>query len=241
MSINECTLAGRITSDVSLNYTTSNGIPVLSFLLAVKQKTYRGGEKTVSFRVTVWRELAIEVSETISKNDFVLINGRLKAEEFTDKKGKVRKLTEIDAKSVTRFTYPNVYYHNECYVSGTIDQVLELQTTRHGQPMLAFALTSSFPSKRGTRKEIYRVIAWNEMAELLHNNFVKGNQIIIKGNLGTNTWLDENDEKRTTVVIVATEFLSSSISEIEEPISASAEETTYIEHDELLNGWFEDE
>ena len=239
MGINSCILAGKIMSDITLSYTATNGVPVLSFILGVKQLTYKGGEKVSRFRVTVWRELAEQVARECKKNDCVVVSGRLRSEQFVDKKGRKRKLTEIDGRSVDKYIYPKEFSENICYLGGIVDRKPELIETRYGRPMLNLVMSCEHSAKNGCRTDVYKVIAWNETAEELYANFERGDVLLIKGHMATNSWLDENDVKQTTVVIIVDEFLSPTISKLKEP-PKDVEKVIYIEDDAMMTDLFGD-
>lgn len=100
----QITLVGNLGNDPEMRYTPS-GVPVASFSLAVnKSWVSEGGEKqdkTMWFRVTVWRKQAEIVSQYLTKGKQVLVIGEVEeARAFTDKAGNSRASLEVTASTV---------------------------------------------------------------------------------------------------------------------------------------------
>ena len=84
---NELTLIGNVTSDVELKITKS-GDAVASFGLAWNKRVQRDGEwveEAHFFDVTVWKEQAENVTESVHKGDRVIVVGRLDQNRWEDK------------------------------------------------------------------------------------------------------------------------------------------------------------
>jgi single-strand DNA-binding protein len=84
---NELTLIGNVTSDVELKITKS-GDAVASFGLAWNKRVQRDGEwveEAHFFDVTVWKEQAENVTESVKKGDRVIVVGRLDQNRWEDK------------------------------------------------------------------------------------------------------------------------------------------------------------
>lgn len=84
---NEITLVGNITSDVELKITNS-GTAVASFGLAWNRKFQRDGEwqeEAHFFDITVWKEQAENVCESLNKGDRVIVVGRIDQNRWEDK------------------------------------------------------------------------------------------------------------------------------------------------------------
>ena len=99
------TVTGNITADPELRV-TPNGQSVGSFTVAQTPRKfdrdsngYKDGE-TVFMRVSVWRDQAEHVAESLHKGDRVVVTGELKQRSYTDREGIDRTVTELRAKDV---------------------------------------------------------------------------------------------------------------------------------------------
>lgn len=100
---NTVTLVGNATRDPELRF-TSNGQAVTSFGLAVnrrwKNKDDEWEEAVSFFDVTVWREQAENVAESIEKGSRVFVTGRLDQRSWETDEGDKRSKVEIVADEV---------------------------------------------------------------------------------------------------------------------------------------------
>jgi single-strand DNA-binding protein len=88
-SFNSITLVGNLTNDVELRYIPS-GTAVTDISLAVNDRVKRGGEwikETLFIDVTLWDRKAEVAKQYLRKGSSVLIQGRLKREQWEDKEG----------------------------------------------------------------------------------------------------------------------------------------------------------
>ena len=101
MSLNVCTIMGRLTKDVELRRTGS-GIAVASFTLAVdRDRKNEEGEKETDFIDCVaWRQTGEFVSKYFAKGSTAIVSGRLQIRNWTDKEGNKRRSAEVLADSV---------------------------------------------------------------------------------------------------------------------------------------------
>ena len=100
--LNRIVIMGRLTRDPELK-TTNNGIPAVSFSLAVDRDfaDKESGERGVDFPdVTAWRHTAEFVSRYFTKGRMAVVSGRLQTRNWTDKDGNKRKAVEIVADNV---------------------------------------------------------------------------------------------------------------------------------------------
>ena len=88
-AFNKLVLVGNLTKDPDLRYTPS-GMPVAELRLAVneKSKTANGEwiETPLFIGVTLWGKVAEVADEYLAKGSSVLIEGRLKLDEWEDQK-----------------------------------------------------------------------------------------------------------------------------------------------------------
>jgi len=102
--INRVALAGRLTRDPELRYLQS-GTPLCKMGLAVSRK-YKGSdgeqhEETLFINVTAWRGTAEYCGDKLRKGRPIIIEGRLKSDEWEDKTtGAKRTAIEVQADRV---------------------------------------------------------------------------------------------------------------------------------------------
>lgn len=100
---NTVTIVGNVTRDPELRYLTS-GTALAQFGVAVNRRYRRADgeqvEETSFFDVVCWRELADNVSESLSKGDRVIVYGRLEQRTWETQEGDKRSKIEIIADEV---------------------------------------------------------------------------------------------------------------------------------------------
>lgn len=99
---NTVILAGNITKDPELRYTTS-GRGVASFGLAVNRRWQVNGEwqEAVSFfNVVAWADLGENAAASLTKGSRVIVTGRLEQRTYEDKEGVSRSITEVIADDI---------------------------------------------------------------------------------------------------------------------------------------------
>ena len=102
MSINTAVIMGRLTADPELK-TTSSGLSVLSFSVAVERNYQKEGEeKAVDFiNVVAWRKTAEFVSKYFHKGSMIAVEGSIQTRKYEDKDGNKRTAFEILANTVS--------------------------------------------------------------------------------------------------------------------------------------------
>jgi single-strand DNA-binding protein len=98
---NRVILMGRICHDLELK-STPNGVPVLSFRIAVDRNYQVKGEerKADFFSVVAWRSTAEFVSKYFAKGRMVMVDGELQARQYVDKNNVTQNIVEVVANSV---------------------------------------------------------------------------------------------------------------------------------------------
>jgi len=96
-------ICGNLTDAPELRF-TPNGAAVANFRIAVTPRikdgdTWKDGE-TSFFRITAWRQLAENATDSLSKGDRVIVVGRLKARTWETPEGERRSVVEIDAEEI---------------------------------------------------------------------------------------------------------------------------------------------
>ena len=101
--VNKCILVGNLGADPELRF-TSGGQAVADLRLATSRKfKARNGEQqeeTEWHRIVVWGEQAEHCKRYLDKGRQVYVEGRLQTRKWTDKDGRDRWTTEINAQTV---------------------------------------------------------------------------------------------------------------------------------------------
>ena len=103
-SDNQITIVGNITDDPELRY-TANGAAVANFTVAHSTRirdaagNWADGD-TSFFRVNVWRSLAENAAESLTRGTRVVVTGRLKQRSWENQEGEKRSMIEIEADDV---------------------------------------------------------------------------------------------------------------------------------------------
>ncbi len=105
MSENAVTLVGNLTEDPELRY-TAQGAAVANFRIAVSKRIrdpqtneWKDGD-TSFFRINVWRQLAENVAESLTRGTRVVVTGTLKMRQWETQEGEKRSVIEVEATDV---------------------------------------------------------------------------------------------------------------------------------------------
>ncbi len=99
------TIAGNLTADPELRYTAS-GAGVASFTVASTPRTFdkasgqRKDGEALFMRCNVWRQVAENVAESLTRGSRVLVTGWLKQRSFETKDGEKRTVIELDVEEI---------------------------------------------------------------------------------------------------------------------------------------------
>jgi len=99
------TVVGNLTADPELRF-TPNGPAVANFTVASTPRTFdrRSNEfkdgETMFLRCSVWREVAENVAESLSRGSRVIVQGKLRSRTFETKEGERRTVFELDVDEV---------------------------------------------------------------------------------------------------------------------------------------------
>jgi single-strand DNA-binding protein len=100
MKMNKVILIGNLSKDPELSTTTS-GISVCKFDIAVQRRFETNGEReTDFFKIIAWRGLADNCAKYLHKGDKCAIVGSIQNRSYEDKNGKKHYVTEIIADEV---------------------------------------------------------------------------------------------------------------------------------------------
>jgi single-strand DNA-binding protein len=107
-TLNKVLLIGNLTRDPEITE-SAEGIKVGKFTLATNRNwNTREGEKreqTDFHNIVVWRKLAEICMNHLKKGSAVMVEGKLKNNNFTDQEGKTKKVTEVHAEEINFITY----------------------------------------------------------------------------------------------------------------------------------------
>ena len=100
--LNSIIIMGRLTADPELR-TTSSGLSVSSFSVAVDRNYVRAGEekKTDFINVVAWRQQADFVTKYFRKGSMIAVQGSLQTRNYEDKSGNKRVAYEIVADQIS--------------------------------------------------------------------------------------------------------------------------------------------
>ena len=96
---NTVTIVGNVTRDPELRYTPA-GAAVANFGVAWNRKGQNDEDVVSFFDITCWRNLAENVSESITKGSRVIVYGRLDQRSWENQDGERRSKVEIVADDV---------------------------------------------------------------------------------------------------------------------------------------------
>ena len=115
--LNKVILMGRITSDLELK-TTSSGISVTSFTIAVERGYVKQGEerKTDFINCVAWRNQAEFICKYFAKGSLVAVEGEIQTRQYQAKDGSNRHATEVVVSGVS-FTGERREQNNSGYNS----------------------------------------------------------------------------------------------------------------------------
>ena len=101
--MNKAIIVGRIGKDPEIKYTPS-GDAVCEFSMAVSENYKdKNGDKvqaTEWFKIVAWRKLAEICGQYLCKGKLVLIEGKIKTEQWEDKEGRKHSITKIIASNM---------------------------------------------------------------------------------------------------------------------------------------------
>jgi single-strand DNA-binding protein len=100
---------------------------------------------------------------------------------------------------------------NKVILVGRLGRDPETRYTSGGQSVCHFSLATdeTFKDKTGERQkrtEWHKIVAWGKKAEFAQQYLKKGQEIYVEGSIRSNEWTDKENQKRTTVEIIASDF-----------------------------------
>ena len=99
--LNSVIIMGRLTADPELR-TTTNGLSVTSFTVAVDRNYKSGDERQTDFiSVVAWRGTADFVTRFFKKGQMIAVQGSLQVRSYEDKNGNKRTAYDVVADNVS--------------------------------------------------------------------------------------------------------------------------------------------
>ena len=100
---------------------------------------------------------------------------------------------------------------NSATVIGDLASDPQVRALPSGQTVanISVATTERYTDRNGgkqKRTEWHRIVAWGKKAEFAQQYLKKGQEIYVEGSIRTNEWTDKENQKRTTVEIIASDF-----------------------------------
>ena len=116
--MNKIILIGNLTHDPETR-STSSGVTVTTFTIAVNRRYSQGGEKVTDFfRINAWRQLGETCSRYLSKGRKVAVIGELQARTYEAKDGTTRMALDVSADEVEFLTPRSADDSGSTYSSG---------------------------------------------------------------------------------------------------------------------------
>jgi single-strand DNA-binding protein len=97
---------------------------------------------------------------------------------------------------------------NKVIIVGRLGNDPEVKTIGNGQTVtrISVATSEQWTDKEGKKQEKtewHRITTWGKLAEICGKHLSKGRQVYVEGRLQTNSWEDQQGQKRYSTEIVA--------------------------------------
>lgn len=92
--------------------------------------------------------------------------------------------------------------YNHVTLVGRLVADPELRRTGTGKAVTSFRLAVDRPIK-DKQTDFLDIVAWDKLAEFAANNFAKGQEMLVDGELQSRNWTDKEDRKRTSIEVKA--------------------------------------
>ena len=96
---------------------------------------------------------------------------------------------------------------NKVILIGNLVEDPELKQTPSGVPVTNFriAVSRCFQREGEQNADFISIVAWRQSAEFVNKYFTKGKSILVCGSLQSRSWTDKDNNKRSTLEVVADE------------------------------------
>lgn len=88
---------------------------------------------------------------------------------------------------------------NRMVLQGRLAADPELRTTQSGVSVCSFRVAWSEVYKENERKLFLSCTAWRGLGEMVARNFYKGKEIVVEGQLETDSYTDKDGNNRSTI------------------------------------------
>ncbi len=100
---------------------------------------------------------------------------------------------------------------NEVYLQGSVVSDVTHRRFANGNKMASFAFSHGYEytSRSGERMHIYEVfevVSWNRLADVVSSGISKGAIVKLRGRLRNLSWIDRQGKRKNQVQIIATEM-----------------------------------
>lgn len=92
--------------------------------------------------------------------------------------------------------------YNHVTLVGRLVADPELRRTGGGKAVASFRLAVDRPTQE-KQTDFLDIVAWEQKAEFVARNFVKGQEILVSGELQSRNWTDKQGGKRTSIEVRA--------------------------------------
>jgi len=119
---------------------------------------------------------------------------------------------------------------NQAELIGNLTKDPELRQTPNGNSVVSFGVATNFTWKdrdgqNQEKTEFHNVVAWDEVAQAIAQNFKKGRKVYIQGRLQTRSWETPDGSKRYTTEIITEKALALGVPNPEIGMPAMSTET----------------
>jgi len=97
---------------------------------------------------------------------------------------------------------------NKVFIIGNLTRDVVLRNTPSGKSVANFGVATNRVWVNANREkqqevEFHNVVVWGKMAELCNQYLAKGRLVLVEGRIKSRSWVDKNEQKRTTTEIVS--------------------------------------
>jgi len=97
---------------------------------------------------------------------------------------------------------------NKIFIIGNLTRDVTLRNTPSGRSVANFGVATNrvWVNANGQKQqevEFHNVVVWGKMAELCNQYLSKGRLVFVEGRIKTRSWVDSNEQKRTSTEIIS--------------------------------------
>ena len=96
---------------------------------------------------------------------------------------------------------------NKVFIIGNLTRDVVLRNTPSGKSVANFGVATNrvwvnANKEKQQEVEFHNVVVWGKMAELCNQYLAKGRLVFVEGRIRTRSWVDANEQKRTSTEIL---------------------------------------